>query len=295
MSAPSAQPAIDRWKSDLAAWAIPEAILDSAPDDPWGLSPRPFAARADRAVQATTPTPSLRRATDALPLRGAVLDVGSGAGAASLPLLARASRLVAVDTSADMLEELRARVPAGIDLTLVHGRWPDSAAEVPQVDVVVCHHAAYNIANLDEAVLRMTEKARCRVVLELTSHHPLSTLNFLWPILHGIQRPTRPTAGEAVDVIRACGLSAHFEEWEPVDLRLSCDHVAELVASVRRHLCLGADRDPEIAQALESRIVRRGDRVGLAPSPVVTVWWDPPSAGNPASRAAESGDVEVFQ
>jgi SAM-dependent methyltransferase len=283
MSAPSAQTAIDRWKSDLRAWAIPQEILDAAPDDPWAMSARPFAARADRAMRATTPTPSLRLAVDALPQRGAVLDVGSGAGAASLPLLARASRLVAVDTSADMLEELRARVPAGIDLTLVHGRWPDSAADVPQVDVVVCHHVAYNIANLDEAVLRMTEKARRRVVLELTSHHPLSTLNFLWPIFHGIQRPTRPTAADAVDVIRACGLSARFEEWEPADLRLSSDHVEELVASVRRHLCLGADRDAEIARALQSQIVRQGDRVGLQPSPIVTVWWDPPAAGTLAS------------
>lgn len=270
----SPRAAIDRWRSDLARWAIPQEILDAAPEDPWAFPPCVLAARADRASQVTTPTPSHRRALAALVDGGAVLDIGAGAGAASLPLLARASSLIAVDTDAAVLEELRARVPADIDLRLVQGRWPDVAVDLPQVDVVVCNHVVYNIPDLDEAALRMTEKAQRRVVLELSREHPLAWQSFLWSAFHGIERPTRPTAADAIDVIRTCGLAPQSEEWIPDEVPSSAADPAQLVASVRRRLCLGADRDPEIAQLLESRLVRRDGRAGMEPSALVTVWWD---------------------
>lgn len=266
--------AIDRWRSALEEWAIPQHIIDAAPESPWQHSPRTFAARADSAVHAA-PTPSIRRAAEALPDGGSVLDVGCGAGAASLPLLDRASRLVAVDTDARMLDELRTRVPAGCDLTLVEGRWPDVAGDVPEVDVVVCSHVAYNVPALDLAVLRMNERGRRRVVIELTRKHPRSAVNFLWPIFHGIERPTRPVAADAVDVVRECGLRPNVVEWMARDLSLVSTDIAELVASARRSLCLDASRDEDIERALTSRIERRDGRVGLGPRALVTVWWDP--------------------
>ena len=269
----SGSTAIERWRSALAEWAIPQEILDAAPESPWGHSTRAFAARADRAI-ATPATPSHRRAAEALPEGGSVLDVGCGAGAASLPLLARASHLVAVDTEAAMLDELRARVPSTCTLTVVQGRWPDVAGDVPRVDVVVCNHVAYNVADLDDAVMRMTEKARRRVVMEMTRGHPRSLLNFLWPLFHGIERPTTPTSADAVDVVHECGLSPGAEEWTPADVSLAAHDVADLVAGVRRAICLDATRDPDIARALASRLVWHEGRVGLTPLPLTTVWWD---------------------
>lgn len=273
MSAPH-ETAIERWRAALAEWAIPADILAAAPESPWQLRPHQFAARADRAVHEEAPTPSRARALEALPEGGTVLDIGAGAGAASLPLLGRAARLIAVDGDAAMLDELRARAPAGVELTVVHGTWPDVAGSVDEADVVVCHHVAYNVPNLDVFVQRMTEKARHRVVLELTSMHPRSTQNFLWPIFHGIQRPERPTAGDAVEVIRACGLAPQVEEWQRREVLIAAEELPELVASMRRYLCLTPDRDPDVARALEGHLITRGERVGLAALPVVTVWWD---------------------
>lgn len=267
--------AIDRWRSALAEWAIPPEILAAAPEPPWQLGTRQFAARADVARRAAATTPSQRRALEALPEHGTVLDVGCGAGAASLPLLERASRLIAVDGDPHMLDELRSRVRDGIDLNTVEGAWPGVSGAVDQADVAVCHHVAYNIADLDIAVQRMSEKARARVVLELTAVHPRTTQSFLWPIFHGIGRPAGPTAAEAVDVIRSCGFDAHSEEWEPRHLLLTSDELSDLVAAARRYLCLGADRDPEIARAIEPRLIRRDGLVGFPPLPVVTVWWNP--------------------
>jgi SAM-dependent methyltransferase len=272
---PCPSPALDHWRSQLAAWAIPAEILAAAPEPPWRLDPGAFAERADHVLARQTLTPSTQRALEALPDSGSVLDVGSGAGAASLPLMERARVLVAVDESEEMLAELRARVPSGISLTTVRGRWPGVADQVPICDVVVCHHVAYNLPDLDEAVEAMTAKARRRVVLELTERHPRSALNFLWPIFHGIDRPTGPTADDAVAVIRACGLEPRIERFSLDRPWLASRDLKDLVASVRQALCLGPDRDVDIeTAALAGHLVTIDGRVGFPPQRLVTVWWD---------------------
>ena len=132
----SAVTAATRWTEALAAWAIPEPILAAAPESPWGFPPSLFASAAIESVSGSL-TPSHVRALDALPDRGFVLDVGSGAGAASLPLAPPAGRIVAVDMSAAMLTELRQLVAGRALVDTVEGRWPDVAAQVPVADVAV--------------------------------------------------------------------------------------------------------------------------------------------------------------
>lgn len=262
------------WRAALAEWTIPPAILAAAPEPPWQLRPRQFAERADHVLRKGITTPSQQRAMEALPLGGSVLDVGAGAGAASLPLMARASRLVAVDGDAAMLDELRARVPENADLTTIHGPWPDVAGDVEPVDVVVCNHVAYNVPDLDPFVRALTEKARRRVIMEITAVHPRANQNFLWPIFHGIERPERPVAADAVAVVRATRVEPRSEEWAAPELLMATHELTEMVANVRRYLCLGPERDAEIARALEPHLVHRDGLVGLAPLSRVTIWWD---------------------
>src|SRR5438093_639121 len=107
-----------RWREDLARWAIPDEILEQAPEPPWHCPVKLFAIRADAAVSQLTV--SNRKALEALPQRGTVLDVGCGAGAASLPLASRASKLIGVDSSADMLEAFLERAGSTPRPT----RWP---------------------------------------------------------------------------------------------------------------------------------------------------------------------------
>ena len=76
------------------------------------------------------------------------------------------------------------------------------AAAVPTVDVVVCNHVLYNVADLGPFVVALTDHAHSRVVVELTPRHPASDLNPLWLRFHGLMRPTEPTADDAVAVIR---------------------------------------------------------------------------------------------
>ena len=266
--------AAEKWAQALAAWAIPPAILTAAPESPWGFPTELFERRAD-AVPAE-PTPSTQRALEALPRGGAVLDVGCGAGAASLPLAARANHLIGIDPSAEMLRAFRTRVEAaGKAVTTMEGPWPAVAQQTPVADVVVCHHVAYNVPELAPFVLRLTDHARARVVVELTAQHPMSVLNDLWLRFHGLTRPTTPTADDAVAVLREVGLAPERVDWQAPSLGWVSPFTrrADLVAWVRRRLCLPPERDGEIEAALGARILERDGSVGLPPRPVVTLWW----------------------
>jgi len=254
-----------RWREDLDSWAIPPEILAAAPESPWGFPPGLFTRAAQEALHAQTsaPTPSLCRALEALQDGGSVLDVGAGGGAASLPLCPPAAAVTAVDQSASMLAkfaDLAGR--QGIRHREVAGLWPDVAGGVEPADVVVCNHVFYNVGDLVPFVTALTDHARQRVVVEMTATHPQALLNPLWEHFHGVARPTRPTADDAVAVLRDLGLDVGVDEFDG-PLRWHDAPNDELVAFTRRRLCLPPERDPEVAAMLPAAI----------PRPHVALWW----------------------
>lgn len=270
-----------RWGDALAAWAIPQPILDAAPESPWGHSVAMFAGRADAGREAMTP--SRRAAEEVLPAGGRVLDVGCGAGAASLPLAGRAGEITGLDPSPAMLDEfVRRMAAAGVAHNTLLGSWDEVGERAPVADVVLCHHVAYNVPELGDLAAGLTEHARRRVVLELTAQHPLSWLNDLWMRFHGIGRPLAPTADDAVAVLREAGLEVQRADWEsePLGPRTAFATTEELVGWVRRRLCLPAARDPGIREALGDRVREQpGGGFGFPARPIVTLWWDPPGGG----------------
>lgn len=272
-----------RWRSDLASWAIPEEIISAAPDSPWRLPRRFFARRADHRIAGHNGHPYDLVAAEALPDGGTVLDVGAGAGAASLPLTRWAGSVTAVDTESSMLDALveRAR-DLRIPVHVAVGRWPDVAGQVPAADVVVCHNVLYNVPDIEAFALALTEHARRRVVVQLTARHPLTPLNPLWLRLHGLTRPERPTADDAAAVLRSLGLRPRVATWTRSEAP-AFDSFDDLVAVTRRRLCLGPERTDELVAALRDLGVDPTDPrdPGSAARETVTVWWDgtaPPRA-----------------
>lgn len=256
-----------RWAEDLAAWAIPDEILARAPESPWSFPPSLFAHAAQEAVATGSPSPSGRRALEALPEGGSVLDVGVGGGAASLPLVPPAGRLIGVDESPAMLAAFAALAERmGVPAASVEGRWPDVAGAVGAADVAVCHHVLYNVGDVVPFVVALTARARRRVVVEMTVDHPQAALNPLWRRFHALERPIGPTVADAMSVLGELGLDVRMERWE-APLRWASAPRSELVAFVRRRLCLGADRDPEVDAALD-------EAFDPGPRELATLWWD---------------------
>jgi Methyltransferase domain len=272
---PSLTELTGRWRYELAAWAVPERITSAVDQSPWVLPRQVFARRADRLARSPYGA-SYQREWEALEPSGAVLDVGSGAGAACLPLAGRATTVTAVDSDGGMLGLLAERAgKLGLDLRTVAGRWPDVAPELPPADVVTCHNVVYNVPGIEPFLAALTSHARRRVVVELTARHPLTSLNPLWLRFHGLRRPEGPTARDLLDILSVAGLSARHTEWSRP---AGADYAsfAELVDVTRRRLCLPTGRASEVEAALRDMGVgpgRPGD-LGTSGRDVVTIWWE---------------------
>jgi len=251
----------ETWTSELAAWAIPERIMAQAPESPWAFTPALFQARTDPGPD----TPSRRTAREALPEGGSVLDVGCGGGAAGLALVPPAGRVTGFDPGEDLLAMFSTRArEMGVDHQAVHGRWPEDAAGVDPADIVVCHHVAYNVPDMAGFVAELVAHARVRAVMELTGRHPKAGLNHLWRHFWDVDRPTGPTADDAIALLGEAGFAPRVERMPATDQTVARD---VRVASVRRYLCLPAERDPEIDALLD-------DVPTSSSGDVVTLWWD---------------------
>ncbi len=227
------------------------------------LEPERFRWRPED--DATQPVrPSRRRALEALPDGGTVLDVGVGGGASSLGLVPKAGMIVGVDPMKGMLESFEASArEAGVAARMVLGAWPDVADEVGPADVAVCHHAIYRVEELEDFVSALTSHARNRVVVELSARSPLAGLDPLWRSIHGVDRPEWPVADEVHAVLVEMGLAA---EREDMILPPRVQEVTpQLVAFSRRRLYVGPEHDPEIEHFLRTREVQEHR--------VVALWW----------------------
>lgn len=256
--------AADRWSQARGSRAIPQEILDAAPEPRPGLDVARFARRADRAVHEDTP--SIRLAREAVPEGGAVLDIGCGGGAGSLPLAPPASRLIGFDGRVDMLAAFAERAEArGVAHQEIEGRWPDDAGKVPPVDVVVSHNVFYGVEDLVPFAQAMTAHARRRVVVQIPIHPPRSWLAPYWQALHGLTVPAAPTADDAAAVLREAGIDVQLERWDHEQHGSAIGE--ESVETLRRQLCVGADRDEEVRDLLARH-------PPPAHRPTVTLWWD---------------------
>lgn len=269
--------AVERWREQLGAWAIPDELVAAAPESPYGFPADAFRRRGER-IEGRDPTPTVRRALEALPERGTVLDVGCGGGATSLPLAARAGVVVGVDAQDDMLEGfLENARAAGVAARGVHGRWPDAERDAGGADVAVVGHVLYNVPDLAPFAAALARAAH-RVVLELTERHPLHWMNDLWLRFHRLERPEGPTVDDARLALAELGFDARLERWMAPSSTVGSELREDAVAEVRRRLCLDASRDAEVAVALGDRLAAHDGRWSVGPPgerPLGTIWFDP--------------------
>ena len=94
------------------------------------------------------------------------------------------------------------------------------------------------------------------------------------------ERPTGPTADDAVEAIAELGLDPRHERWSTPPRSGGFVRRKDSVALIRRRLCLPADRDGELVDALGPRLALRDGlwSAGSADQELVTVWFDVLSA-----------------
>ena len=256
--------AATRWTQALQSWGIPAEIVDQAPQTPWIHHAESFRPAGDVFVD----TPSRHRALEGLyAVVGApsLLDVGCGGGRAAFGLVPPAHTVVGFDQQQSMLdvfvEEARTR---DIRARTILGAWPDMARDSPRCDVVICHHVLYNVPDLVPFVTELIAHAKHRVVIELTLHHPLAKLSDAWSRFWNLERPSSPTAQDALAVVLQLSPRAHYETFLALDDK---SEVSERdVEHTRIRLCLPASRDSHVREFLESR--------PSAPLELATIWWD---------------------
>ena len=211
-------------------------------------------------------TPSMTAAASMLGPDASVLDVGCGGGRSSLSLGSRLRRVIGVDESPEMLEQFAAAATERqIAFETVLGRWPDVADRCGRVDVAVCHHVVFNVANIARFVRALSSSARRGVVVELTKVHPQTPFNELWKRFWNLDRPVEPTAELFVEVVRELGHEPEVVS-TPRPYRPSQLDRSETVAFVRQRLCLDSERDAEIREYLDARPLLSSDTT-------VTVIW----------------------
>jgi len=253
-----------QWAEMLARWTIPDDLIAAAPESPYFFEPAVFIEAADEAIERADDTASDRTARQAIPAGGTVLDVGVGAGAASLRL--GADRVIGVDPSPVLLDAFAQRATRlGIAPTLVEGTWPTAAPDVDLADVAVCHHVVYNVADLAGFASALAAHARDRVVLELTAEHPMAWMRPYWEALHGLDQPDRPTVEDAIAELTELGFRVHQQRWRR-QYQMIGETGNDQVARIGRRLCLPSRRYDELRQLLTAIPVPREREV-------VTVWW----------------------
>ncbi len=254
--------ALLRWQRLLEAWALPTALREAAPEDPYRLPAR-LLAEQPRSLD----DPTGRPVEAHLPDGGTLLDVGCGPGARAA-LHAHRARVIGVEPRPELAAAAR---QAGLEV--IEEPWPEAGARAPVADVVLCTQVLYDVADLVTFTAALTTHAREVVVVELGAEHPWARLGPLFTHFHGLSLPDGPSSEDAVEVIvDALGVVLAQQRWQRPGNRYP--DLATLVAHRRRQLCLPASRDGEVAEALEgSYDVAADGTVALEPREVVTLRW----------------------
>lgn len=269
--------AADRWKQRVethhAQSLGAQEDLD-LPDDFW----RPFAS-AFRADPHRTDDDLVNRLVREVSNTGTVLDVGGGAGRLALPLALRCRHVTVVEPSASMIEELRnVAKEAGIEnLTVVERNWED--VDVRPVDVVLCAHVVYGVAEIVPFVGKLNAGAKGRALLLVYMDAPQSQLSPFWKPAHGEERIDLPALPELLEVLWEMAIYPDVEMLE-TGRSQSFESRDSALDTLRQRLYVapGSEKARRLEAAADELLVDTRDGVairGAGPRRQALVSWRP--------------------
>lgn len=253
--------ASEKWKIDLASWAIPQEIIDQVIEKPWIHPPVLF-----EIPDVIHNSLSHQRAREVMPLDGTVLDIGCGGGVATYAITPPASHVIGVDEQEAMLELYsKNALKFGVTSETVLGQWPEIADKTPIADVVTVHHVVFNVGNIAPFLLALNSHARKRVVIEAPVVHPMSNMSDGWKHFWNVTRPTVPVAGDLIAVLEELGIKANIEYFESeilLDKKVDGGN-----GFIRRRLCLPESRQSEVDAFIAENPMPERRKLAV-------IWWD---------------------
>lgn len=205
----------------------------------WDARAKRFAASVAGTAQHD---PLLSRLRGATGRRSTVLDVGAGAGRFSLALAPRVARVVAVDSSAVMIDLLtkQARRLKLANVDGVVGAWPE--VDVAPADVSVCSFVLPLVADAKRFLRKLDAATTHRAFLYLGAASLDLLTDPMWRHFHGKPRRPGPTYLDAVAVLAEIGIDSEVEVVE-VTSRTRHKSLGAAVKSYRDQLLLADDAD----------------------------------------------------
>ena len=268
--------AVERWRQQVEARHDQGRRLDREHrrGDAWGAG---RAARFRRIVsEAATADPLLERVSRLVDGETTVLDVGAGPGRHALPLARLARRVVAVEPSAAMREQLLENAAeAGVtNLVVVEGEWPAAAERVEPADVVICAHVLYPVAEVEPFLRALDVKARRACFVQLRIGQREGPYLELFERVWGEPRHLAPTAVDLFAVAYELGFMANFEV-VPFPAWRRFDSVDEAVENARQDVLNPEGKDELVRAYVEPRLERVDGKLALPNETrhAGVVWW----------------------
>jgi hypothetical protein len=132
----------------------------------------------------------------------------------------------------------------------------------------------YDVPDIRPFLAALHRAAR-EVVVECGPDHPRSGLRELFRALHGLERPSGPTAEDLIEIVAdvAGGRPEVARRTTRRGLRFA--DRAELLTFYRIRLALPEERTPELEERLDPEIREEGGwlTVGHGVRETVTIWW----------------------
>jgi len=258
----------------LEAWALPDDLLATAEDDPYGWPQALWKRRSEGASAVETPTTEV--VARLLGERGTLIDVGAGRGRVSLRFALAGHRLVAVEPDPGMAAGLAEDATgSGVVVQIIQERWPEAVEGVPPSEVVMSAHVVYDVADVGPFLSAMDRAASAGVVVEMSETHPWSDLAPLYRQIHGLERPAGPSADDLVGVVRqVLGIEPEVARWSRPG-QLWFEGWDEICDFYGRRLIVPRAERPGLRSLLAERVVDLDGRlvVGENERRLVTIWW----------------------
>ena len=206
---------------------------------------RPIAG-AFRADPRRTDDPALNALLEIAQPDDVWLDVGAGAGRFALPLALRVRRVIAVEPSAGMRQELaESQIEHGVTNVEVRDqRWPsDDPALTNLADRALISHVAYDIEPISGFVDTLERAGSRECVAFLFDHAPGNMFWQLWPDIHDEELVPLPGGREYTALLRARGAEPVVEpvDRDPDRQRFLFAAPEDAVGWARRRLWLADD------------------------------------------------------